>query len=118
MLPSRSVNVTIRDGVLIAGQAGEGRGIRERIRPYLTLAVQTAFHVDNGVPYLGHPTAGVFVVQGARWPRVDPLKPLRASAFAGWALLGDPSREEISQTVRETSEWLRGTGSDRTSKTN
>jgi hypothetical protein len=109
----RSVNVRVRDGALVGGEAVTGRSVRERIRPYLALAAETAFRIDNGVPYLGRPTAGVFVVQGARSFREDPLKPLRASAFAGWALLEDPSESEFSQSVRQTAEWLRGTVGER-----
>lgn len=108
-----SASVDVYDGVLVAGSSGAGRSISERIRPYLTVAAQTAFRIDHGVPYLGHPTAGVFIVQDARWPRVDPLKPVRASAFAGWALLSDPSRDEMSESVREASRWLVGTVRER-----
>jgi hypothetical protein len=112
LLQAGSASVSVYDGVLVAGGVAARRGIHERILPYLTVAAQAAFRVDNGVPYLGHPTAGVFIVQDARWPRSDPLKPLRASAFAGWALLSNPSKEEFSESVREASEWLVGTVSE------
>src|SRR5205823_13374542 len=78
-----------------------------------TLAMTTAFRVDNGVPYPHHSTVGVLVVQDAPRPGSDPSKPVRASAFAGWALLTNPSRDEFLQRVKAASEWLQGSASAR-----
>lgn len=108
-LPSHTaINVRVVGGVLVAGGNGHRRPVREHILPYLTLARETAFAVDNGVPYLRHPTAGVIVFQGVSHPRIDPLKPIRASAFAGWALLAAPSRPEFDRSVKATAAWLAG----------
>jgi len=110
----RAAHVQVRDGVLIAGANGHHLPVRERVRPYLTVALRTAFLVDNGVPYLNRPTAGLLILHDTGQSYADPLKPLRASAFAGWALLSNPSREEFAQRVRAASKWLAGSVSDGT----
>jgi len=106
-LPSRrTAEVRVENGVLIASADGRHKALRERVRPFLALAMDTAFRVDNGVPYLYRPTAGVLVLRDLPRDRSDPLKPLRASAFAGWAVLVNPSRDEFSHSARAARDWL------------
>jgi hypothetical protein len=99
-------------GVLVADGVRAEQPLRQRMLPYLTLARKMAFRVDKGIPYLNLPTAGVFVTTELP-SSPDPIKPWRASAFAGWALLTNPSPDQIVHLVEATSDWLRATASER-----
>jgi hypothetical protein len=54
--------------------------------PIYIAGFERAFKRDNGIPHLAELTGNVMVI--ATWPTMidDPEKPIRAAAFAGWAM--------------------------------
>ncbi len=94
-------------GVLVTGsRETEGRSIRDQVLPFLSVARNASFRVDNGVPRVDHRSVGVFVTEGGFRTAEDPLKAQRASAFAGWQLLTRPSPDEFREQLQSAATWL------------
>ena len=67
-----------------------------RLRAACKDVVQTEFDLDNGVPYRVEPTANLLLVDRLPEGRLDPAKPVRAAAFAGWSML---ERADVDLTL-------------------
>ena len=95
--PHRSP-VLLRFGDTLAGTLGEDRrgSILPRLRAACKDVVQTEFDLDNGVPYRVEPTANLLLVDRLPEGRLDPAKPVRAAAFAGWSML---ERADVDLTL-------------------
>jgi hypothetical protein len=69
----------------------------ESLRELCTYSFRQSYSLDRGIPYLGREiNPNILVVN--RWPEGgrDPLKPVRAAAFAGWAFTAAQSSDEIT----------------------
>lgn len=73
----------------VAGTLGEYRRgyALSRLRAACKDAVQAEFVLDSGIPYRAEPTINLLLVDRLPEGRLDPGKPVRAAAFAGWSLL-------------------------------
>lgn len=98
-------------GVLVTSEVIEHQSIRKQLLPFVTLARNVSFHVDKGVPHLKQPALGVFLT-GSVGSGPDPLKTQRASAFAGWQVLVQPSPDDFQESLRRNAAWLHADGND------
>ena len=112
--PRNSSFVRWERGVVAALPGGDRRGLSGRLALVCRDIIQNRFVLDNGVPYpaqvaesLMHPpslgAANVLVVDEIPFSRFDPDKPIRAAAFAGWAM----STAEGWEEVERDAEFLR-----------
>jgi hypothetical protein len=68
-----------------------------KLRAFCNSAVRLDYSLDNGVPYFTNPTINILLVDRVPSYRLDPQKPLRASAFAGLVFLRAQSIDEIER---------------------
>lgn len=101
--------VSFRDRLIIARQkSGRPASVRQLLDPLLPDCIQLAFAVDNGVPYpLMAAMAGLLLADSLKSPQKDPLKPFRAAAFAGWAVVVGPKLSEWESLAEQMNDWLR-----------
>lgn len=98
-LPRSTASIGKR--LLVAGVTFRGARVRPRLRPYLSAAVVFDYSLDSGVPYpvadLKSSPMNLMIVDQQPEMRLDPWKPVRAAAFAGWTLSLSASRDEIAE---------------------
>ena len=95
-----------REGGAIAALPSRGRrGMSGKLAPVCRDIVQDRFILDNGVPYpsvhRASPNfANVLVVDEIPFDRFDPDKPIRAAAFAGWAMSIAEGWEQVERDAQ------------------
>ncbi|MGH9763151.1 MAG: hypothetical protein ACREAC_20180, partial [Blastocatellia bacterium] len=93
----------------IASAGLEGsRSVMELLRPFCEFSLVRSYVLDFGVPYPNpnYPDPNVLLVE--QWPttRLDPMKAVRAAAFAGWVTAAAEEAEEIFELVLRLHETL------------
>jgi hypothetical protein len=103
----RVLSSTTHDQTLLAGiKFGQETSPLTKLRPVCILSVQANYVLDNGVPYLVHPTINVLVVDRIPLSQLDPLKPLRAAAFAGWIITQANTTEDVYSATKRARESI------------
>ena len=83
------------------------RAILEKMRPLCVTALMLDYSLDNGIPYPRARTLNVMFSDRTPVSQFDPLKPIRAAAFAGWAVSVPESGEEAQSQIDELREQFR-----------
>jgi len=100
------VTVATRNVVVAHSRLSEPVSMRRILEPLTYPIFELNFSMDNGVPYRRADVAGVLHVESLPANRKDPIKELRAAAFAGWAVLVDHKQEDVTRATELISSWL------------
>jgi hypothetical protein len=92
------MNAHVAHGVLVLRQRPDRNGSpAARLRSLTRLGTRISYTLDNGVVHIQRLPGGVAVVSRLpTWPE-DPLKPLRAAAFAGWVVAERPTERHLER---------------------
>jgi hypothetical protein len=72
------------------------------LRPFVDAALGYDYSLHNGIPYpRAHRPLKLLLVEQLPRARFDPLKPVRAAAFAGWVMTTARSAEDINTVERD-----------------
>lgn len=85
---------------VILGAASGARLTARLARFNERLLLRTAT-LDNGVPYPRTMTQNLLFVDRAPENRLDPMKAIRATCFAGWSPIGPPQLARLDQTLEQ-----------------
>jgi hypothetical protein len=83
-------------GSLDARNAGNGP---ETLRRACRDILQSTFSLDTGIPHPKHAATSVLVVDGLPVDRLDPEKPVRAAAFAGWTMAEPRTADGVLRVI-------------------
>ena len=78
-----------------------------KLRTLSRLSMLVEYDLDYGVPQIINPTTNVLLVDEIPTGRFDPLKPLRAIAFAGWSVTQAKNVNDVRVFAEEVEEALR-----------
>ena len=81
----------------------QGRPIYGALEPLLSLSTQQDYGLDNGRLAVRHGKLppNVLLVDSFPIRRYDPEKPIRAAAFAGWAMARPWSAADLDDTIQK-----------------
>lgn len=100
-------SIHFRDGALIVlRHSPKPESLRRRLDAYLAPSVLLNYAVNDGVPRVRIDLASLLVTNALTTSSRDPLKPFRAAAFAGWAVMEPSMAEEVRETVGTITSWL------------
>ena len=103
----RRHNLAFANNVMIGlSSASTGHPLRSAIEPFLAASTMLNYNIDNGVPYVNEEMAGLLVANRPSLPVFDPLKPLRAAAFAGWGIVQSLSPADARTAIVRIGNWL------------
>ena len=92
-------NVRVIENYLVSVCSFKRGAVTSKLRPSINAAMQHSFGIDNGVPYARQNvlSMNVMVVDEAPHNKIDSLKPIRATSFAGWVLTRPEHNEDVSE---------------------
>ncbi len=100
----RQAEILERGSTFLAQVKVGSRGnVLDKIRTFCRASVLLDYSLDVGIPYprdYSFRTAKIMLVDKLPTPRGDPFKPIRAAAFAGWAVVRFRSGEDIEDIGR------------------
>jgi hypothetical protein len=99
VLRRRQAIVAVVSGTVVTPIMDTGQSFRSRASSVLYAGLVGTFTLDNGVPYPDSLRPHIALVPKIPQSRVDPAKPSRACAFAGWALIASQSAEDVSEVA-------------------
>lgn len=87
----------IRSGDVVLGAVNFARNgsPMQTLRKFCSIGIQTDYMIDNGIPYLRDANLKFLITNTPPTGRLDPSKPLRAAAFAGWIVTQADSAREL-----------------------
>ena len=87
------------------------RSTLEKMRPFCIASLMLNYSLDSGIPYPRSYTLNMMFSETVPVSQFDPLKPIRAAAFAGWAVStvesGEEAQRQIDELKQRASENLR-----------
>lgn len=87
------------EGATVAFLQSGKRGTLDKMRPFCAAALMLDYNLDNGIPYPRPHTLNIMFSERTPVSQFDPLKPIRAAAFAGWAVSTPESGEEAQNQI-------------------
>jgi len=99
--------MVVKDAIAIAYRPSEAlEPLRSRLDEYMYDSLMMSLTLNNGVPVKYKNSAGILITGPLRPTLSDPEKPIRAAAFAGWALVNDDEPDGLTSALAQLTPWL------------